>query len=322
VGITLHGGEPLLMPKKKFESICDRFYQELSPKVKEFDLSMQTNGVLIDKDWIKIFETYKIKLGISLDGNADYNDVYRVDHKGTGSYNRVEKAIKLLQEHDCDFGILSVINPQYAPKVLYNHFVNNLGITGFDFLWPDYSHDKALPFLPIKYGIFIKEIFDCWVKDDNPNIQIRFFDSYIKKFLGTSGLIYGQGSIDLDNLHLIVIRTDGDIGPTDELMSTDPATVTWTNTNIFNTTLKQFFAVPIFKELDTAFTNSPDLCKKCCWENVCGGGGIVNRFSKKHRFNNPSVYCEGLKIFHTELFQYLIKSGISAEQLKSQLLSS
>jgi uncharacterized protein len=320
LGITFHGGEPLLIPKKIFKLICDRFYESLVPELLEFDLSIQTNGVLIDKEWIEIFEAYKIKVGISLDGPSYYNDIHRVDHKNRGSYDRVKKSINLLQASNYNFGILSVINPKYDPKILYDHFVNDLGVKGFDFLWPDFTHDKPLEFDASKYGKFINEILNCWVKDDNPEIQIRFLDSYLNKFLGSSGLIYGQGSGGTNDLHLIVIRSNGEISPTDELMSTDPKTVTSIHKDVFDTTLKEFFTLPIFAELNSAFSNAPDDCKNCCWEKVCGGGGIVNRFSKDRRFNNSSVYCEGLKLFHSEFLSYLIKSGVAVDQLKSELL--
>lgn len=104
-------------------------------------------------------------------------------------------------------------------------------------------------------------------------------------------------------------------------MSTDSATVTMTGKNVTNISLKEFFSLPIFKELEEAFANTPTACKACCWENVCGGGEIVNRFSKANRFNNPSVFCEGLKILYQEIFACLVKSGVKVEELKQRLVA-
>lgn len=244
----------------------------------------------------------------------------RVDHKGKGSYNKVEKAIKLLKKMNYDFGILSVINPTFNPKIIYDHFVRNLEIKGFDFLWPDYTHDRPPPYPAQQYGKFMVEILEEWRKDDDPNIQIRFLNSYINLFLGKSSLIYGQGAGGIDDTHLLVIRSDGDISVTDELMSTDPLTVTSINKNVFNTTLEDFLSIPIFSELNEAFINIPFPCQSCCWEKVCAGGSIVNRFSQTGRFNNPSIYCSGLKILFSEIFKYLIESGIPLTQIQNRLI--
>ena len=60
------------------------------------------------------------------------------------------------------------------------------------------------------------------------------------------------------------LRSNGDLEPTDELMSTDPETVTKTNCNIFNTSLKDFLKHPIFEELrlaQTVFTYTPSVTR-------------------------------------------------------------
>ena len=75
VNIVLHGGEPLLLQK----SYLERLFQDigLNRPEKEVNIQLQTNGVLIDKDWIKLFCDYKIGVGISIDGPKYIHDLYR-----------------------------------------------------------------------------------------------------------------------------------------------------------------------------------------------------------------------------------------------------
>ncbi|WP_333023138.1 hypothetical protein [Wolbachia endosymbiont of Pentidionis agamae] len=54
-----------------------------------------TNGILIDTEWIKIFKEYGIGVGISLDGTKNLSDTYRLDKKGNGTYERVVSKIRL-----------------------------------------------------------------------------------------------------------------------------------------------------------------------------------------------------------------------------------
>ena len=149
--------------------------------------------------------------------------------------------------------------------------------------------------------------------------------SFLGQLIGEERLIYGIGAVNQENeeslFPIITIRSNGDLEPTDELMSTDPETVTKTNCNIFNTSLKDFLKHPIFEELRLAQTVLPLECQKCCWGKVCGGGGLVNRFSKENRFNNPSVYCEGLKDLFSHLTSYLLNSGVSLSKIESALFS-
>jgi len=178
LSISIHGGEPLLMPKDKFEALCELLFS-ISPKLDGFVLHLQTNGTLLDKEWIDIFRKFQIKVGISL------------DHSGHGSYYKTEKAIKLLQKERYDFGVLSVIDPTNDAEIIYNHLVKTLNINGIDFLWPDFTHDRRPPYSAEKYGEFINKMFNIWTINDDPNTRIRFLNSYINLFLGSEGLIYG-----------------------------------------------------------------------------------------------------------------------------------
>ena len=318
--IGFHGGEPLLLGKKEFVLVCTKFIEELSPLCK-LEFNIQTNGTLIDIEWIKIFQKFHIDVGLSIDGPQEYHDQYRVDHFGNGSYNRILKNIDLLNKNFSQgFGALSVINSTRNARKIYRHFVDELKIKSFDLLFPDFHYSNNKTINAKAYGKFICDVFDEWVKDDNPTIKVRFLNSYLQLFLGGDSLIYGIGSEKHLSLPLISIRSNGNLSPTDELMSTHPETVTYTGCNVFDTSLKKFLQHNIFKEISFAQQNLPEECKNCCWSNVCGGGGITNRFSIKNRFDNPSIYCEGLKLFYSKVLKYLLESGIPLKQLKKQLI--
>lgn len=201
------------------------------------------------------------------------------------------------------------------PELIFNHFIKDLGIDGVDFLWPDFTHDTPPPYPARMYGIFISEILKIWSTHGDARVRIRFIDSYVRMFLGKEGIIYGEGANSVSGYPIFVIRSDGEISPSDELMSTEPYTVMKTGKNILNTTLKEFFMLPIFQELQDAVSNPPSICLQCCWEKVCGGGSITNRFSKDNRFNNASVYCDGLKIFFSAVLQELVNAGITVEAI-------
>ncbi|NRB11408.1 MAG: radical SAM protein [Rickettsiaceae bacterium] len=318
INIGFHGGEPLLYGRKKLDDLCTKLSAKLSSKVK-LTFSLQSNGLLIDERWIDIFKKHSIGLGISVDGPKEYNDKYRVDFQGNGSYDILLQKIELLHNLSMRFGILSVINPDIGGLEMYNFITKDLKIKSFDVLFPHLTHDEE-PMHNIKnFGKFLVDLFNVWVSDDNRKVRIRLFESFLRLFMGRRRLLYGLGATKDLALPLVTIRGDGDLEPVTGLMYTDPQTVTKTGFNIKDINLNDFLKVPIFQEIAKAQLELPEKCKNCCWEHVCGGGNIIDRFSKKNRFNNPSTYCQALQELFSHMAKYLLNCGVSFNKLNETL---
>lgn len=89
--IDFHGGEPLMMKKHRFDEMCNLFKDHLEGIV-DLKFAMQTNAMLIDDEWLKIFAKHEIGIGISLDGPKHIHDIHRIDHRGRGTYDQRSKA--------------------------------------------------------------------------------------------------------------------------------------------------------------------------------------------------------------------------------------
>lgn len=92
--IAFHGGEPCLIGPERFDAWCSRARAALRELVR-LQLIIQTNGTLLDARWIELFLKHKISVGISMDGPKQIHDAVRVDHRGCGSYNQVERGLRL-----------------------------------------------------------------------------------------------------------------------------------------------------------------------------------------------------------------------------------
>lgn len=318
IDIGFHGGEPLLYGRENLRDLCEALISSLSSKVK-LRFTLQTNGLLITKQWIELFKEYSIDIGISIDGPKKYHDQHRIDFQGRGSYDRLLNKIELLHESSMRFGVLTVINPEISGKDLYNFITKELKVNSFDILLPHLTHDQIATHTMSQYAQCLVEIFNIWTAADNPCINIRFFNSFLRIFLGYERLIYGIGATNKLSLPLITIRGDGELGPATGLMYTDPDTVTNTGANIKDVSLKQLMDYPIFLELAKAQIEMPEKCQSCCWENICAGGNIIDRFGKKNRFNNPSSYCYALQEFYSHMTKYLLISGIPLAKINERL---
>lgn len=88
-GMCLHGGEPLMMPKQDVRALLLKM-KEVTGKS-----TIQTNGVLIDNDFIEIFKECSTTVGLSYDGPGELSE-YRFHklRKNPKIEEKIEKMVK------------------------------------------------------------------------------------------------------------------------------------------------------------------------------------------------------------------------------------
>ncbi len=287
--VYLHGGEPLLVGKKKFISIVEKL-KDLENSTFKIKLSIQTNGILIDHEWCDIFIKYSITVGISLDGTKEYNDINRLDFKGNGTYDSVIKGIEIcnykLKNHP--FGILTVLNTNSNPTSTYDHF-KDLGILGLDFLLLDENYDQFDNLNIGKSAQWLIVVFELWIKEKD-YLSIRFFEVIIRAVFGGS---YHVDLLGSSTNNVLVVETNGAVEAVDVLKICGEK-FTKNDLDVY----KNQFNDALHNNLAKIYYNSgkylPKKCLACPVNSVCGGGFIAHRYSSKNGFNNPSVYCEDL----------------------------
>lgn len=103
-----HGGEPLLLPSSFYRAAMDYAKDKLPGYQVQFKI--QTNGFLVDDEWIKLFKDYDISVGISLDGPAHIHDASRKTHAGQATHAQIMDNIKALHQAGIWVGVLTVIS--------------------------------------------------------------------------------------------------------------------------------------------------------------------------------------------------------------------
>lgn len=284
---------------------------------------MQTNGMLLSHAWLSLLEEFQVNLSISLDGPKLIHDKYRIDHAGRGTFDRVINKIETLRQHKYfsskGFSVLSVVSELFEAKKIYEFFINELGLKSVDFLIPDNIHGDHLNFKPNQLGEFLSDLFKIWINDRPNEISIRYFNGILNRFFGKPYYTYGHGSTkDLNCLPLITVSSDGSLSPSDEFRSTTTELME-TQMKCSTSTLDELLEHDNFKRIDDALNTLPDACSSCTWNKVCQGGGLVNRYSSISGFNNPSVFCQDLKILYRTISIELLQRGMNVEHMISNL---
>jgi uncharacterized protein len=292
--MILHGGEPLLAGVDRIRYFIEKA-RELTKDI-ELDIvfSMQTNAILITKEWCDFFNEYDISIGISIDGEKEINDKFRVDHKGRGSYDNIVKGIRVVNEHYKEqLGVLSVIDIDSDPVKSLMHLIS-LEAKRVDFLFPDNNYADP-PQRPVSgnsetpYGDWLVRLYDHW-NSLPPEIkpELRLFINIIYNFCSVD---VSSDSMGGGERHVLVIETNGDIESVDSLKICGD-NFTKGNVNINRDEIEAAFGLRLANLYYDSATNVSKKCNTCPIFSYCGGGFIPHRYSTDNEFNNPTIYCK------------------------------
>ncbi|URM88973.1 radical SAM protein [Streptomyces sp. MRC013] len=199
--VELHGGEPLLLGKDRMRRVLDTLRSECASVSLHF--AMQTNGLLLDEEWLDLFGDYGVSFGISLDGPPEIADRYRTKRGGGGSTRELLRTIAGLRKtrgavfDELFGGCLAVIDPSCDGAGLVDWFVEN-GFGTFDFLLPDGNranppHGWTGSSAP--YRRFLIEAFDRWYTLGDRAPRIRTFEQMMMGRMGRKVRLDALGEI-------------------------------------------------------------------------------------------------------------------------------
>lgn len=309
--VVLHGGEPLLLGKRKLFELLQSLREVLADT---YPISIQTNGILISDEILDICSKFKTSVAVSIDGPEHVHDRFRVGHAKEGTFAKVMEGIRLLSDHpDSSFlnaGLLAVIDPNSDPTEVYQFF-KTLPSPSVDFLYRDGNFDK-LPMgktsiFSVEYGDWMVRLLDEYLSDTSP-LPIRILDDMMKVLLGGTGSKEGMGLTDFG---ILIIDTDGTVMKNDTLKSSYNGADKFENKlNIKDGSLIQFIKSDEYLRYKKMQRPTHPNCTNCPNLNVCGGGMILHRWSKENQFDNPSIYCSD-QIYLIEALQNRISNLIN-----------
>lgn len=185
------GGEPTLLGLDFYKKAIE-YQNKYNRNNVQISNSIQTNGILINDAWAHFFSRNNFLVGLSIDGNKDIHDLFRLDPQGKGTFLQCIRAINILTSNKVNFNILSVVTRQLAshPDKLWNFYKKHNFryiqlIPCLDGLNESPSNNRYS--LDIKtFGKFLCRFFDLWYKDfiQGNYYSVRTFDNYIRILMG------------------------------------------------------------------------------------------------------------------------------------------
>lgn len=301
LSIAFQGGEPTLAGLKFFESFV-AYLREQSKKV-QVNFAIQTNGILINEKWCQFLKENHFLVGLSIDGNETYHNLYRVDDHQKGTYSRVLQAKELFDEYSIDYNVLCVLtNPlaKEAKKVfrfLLDHHIEYVQfIPCLNDLESTERNEYALT--PKRFASFYKQLLHLWIQEleEGNYISIKLFDDVfnllVNHQVNACGLT-GHCGVQY------VIEADGSVYPCDFYVLDE-----YRLGYIQEETLKELFNKENAMKFICSRQELPSYCLSCPYKALCGGG--CKRMEDAMYVNKENNFC-GYQTFLKDFLNNLEK---------------
>lgn len=295
--IAFQGGEPTLAGLDFYRDLVAYVTAHENPKKLKIHYALQTNGYLINEEWAAFLGENHFLVGVSLDGLKEIHDRYRLDAAGKGTYQRVISAIRLLEKHQVEYNILTVVTAATARngQKIYNYFKkNHFGYQQYiECLDPigeePGQHEYSLT--PEKYGEFLKSMFDAWYLDMRSGTYVynRYFENLMMIMAGQQPESCNMRGVCGKQW---VFEADGSVYPCDFY-----ALDQWRLGNIQENSFEEMDE----KRDELGFIQwsmrQQEDCQKCRWFGLCRNGCRRNREPVTAEHINRNYFCKSYQMF-------------------------
>jgi uncharacterized protein len=292
--VAWHGGEPLVVPLAWYEAATTRMAERCPPNL-QLTHRFQTNGLLLNEDWVRFFARTRARVGLSVDGPADLHDANRRTRRGRGTHEGAMRGVRLLQDHDFPFHVITVLTERALddPDRLFDFYVQN-GISDVGFNVEEIEGANTVSSLAgrgeTKFRNFIKRFFEL-VWQAPGLLKVREFESAL------GYLISDDPVSDEQNLPFAIVSVshDGAISTfSPELLGAHhPRFGGFAFGHIAKHALTDIEEAATFRTISGEIQRGVEACKRNCrYFRWCGGGAAANKLFETGRFDaTETMHC-------------------------------
>ncbi|AEF81684.1 radical SAM/SPASM domain-containing protein [Leadbettera azotonutricia] len=308
--IAFQGGEPALAGLEWFQDfmgLADAYCENRNAAIQ---YAFQTNGILLDENWALFFKQHQVLVGLSIDGSLRFHDRNRVDTEGHGTWERLLRAKKLLEDYRVEYNMLCVLTNELADhadkvwrfilqeKIDFIQFIpclENLGTAGSAIP----ANQRGNTLKPARFAKFYMQLFTLWRQELQTGhyVSIKFFDDTanwflkaIPSFCGINGRCHTQYAVE----------ADGSVYPCDFY-----ALDSWNLGNLTESTLSQLFETERNRSFLLEERGTPSVCINCKYLQACHGG--CKRMRNTMYYGENGVVC-GYKMFLDKCLEALLET--------------
>ncbi len=310
VELIFHGGEPLLLGTPFFEGIL-KLETKMLGRGHTISNYVQTNGTLVNDEWIDFFLKNNVGVSVSIDGPSRLHNANRIYRNTKGTFPRVYKNLLKMKKQGIGINALSVVTEETLKNVdeVFNFFSKGL-FDKIDFLPSVNCKNPFEAISPRQYGEFMVAVFDLWIKNKKKP-SIRFFENIIKNELRIPDSFCVTMFPKQCGTNILTIDHNGDVYPCDDFVGTKAF-------NLGNVRDKKIVdIIQDFKEGKhyNLINTLPSKCGKCEFLRLCGGGCTFHRCLESKTFDQASCFCEAYRLVFSHVNDWVKKGGLNGTRI-------
>ncbi len=294
IDLIIHGNEPLQAPDEVFKYIVENLDSRVS-------IGIQTNGTLIRESLLKILSEREELVGISvsIDPPKDVNDKVRVLHNGNGSYEKIMKGLKLLEDFGFPKYVITVITKLLVGKEkaliewYYSHDISAAKVIPVH-LPKDHPYYEELQISPENLKKFYLNLYILW-RDDYRELHLDPYAMLIKSIAMNS--IPSECSFSGACPSIITIDYDG------KITACERPNIVYGN--IHNVSLRDLLFSEERVKITEIFRNRVSFiekeCGNCKYLKFCHGGCPSENEILTGNFYSKTPFCIARKALFKQI---------------------
>ncbi len=291
--LVWHGGEPTILGLEYFKKVVE--IENAAHQVNGVVIrnSLQTNGTLLDAEWVDFFKKYDFKVGISFDGKD--SDKYRQLGEKTLS------SIKLMQKKGLKTSCMAVVaDDDYDLIENYKYFVKNGCAVEFSYVFMEGGAKGLAGLTKEKFVDKYIDFIDYWFADKN-GVDVRLIETYIAMAMGSYYRICSNSSCHGKYLSIYPDGTLYNCGR--DNMGNYP----FGNVDDINS-FSDIYESKGFKELVLGSIKRRKICKETCeFFDKCAGGCADCAVTEGELSQPPQFSCYFFKRVYAYIEQKMQK---------------
>ena len=298
-----HLGEPLAVPPKWYERAFE-IARQANTGGRKYSHSFQTNGTLINHEWIDLFKRHQVAVGVSVDGPQPIHDRLRVFRDGAPTHSKVMKGVRQLQEGGVNFAAIMVLTTyslDRADDICDFLIENNIHDIGFNIdeieginRQSSFSGSDAEA-----VGRF-KRFFGRMLErsgESGGRLRIREVWTNLRSLTKANRVDDQSDAMNSTNqpFQIFNIDSEGNFSTfCPELVAAQsPEYKNFVMGNVASDSLDDIVNNPIYQRVFKEVQTGVDQCRtQCDYWDYCGGGSPSNKFFEHGRFDvTETVTC-------------------------------
>lgn len=301
--INYFGGEPLL----KWDEIIVPLTTYIRRKFgNNFQLSMTTNGILLDEEKLEFMRTNGIGFMVSIDGDKKTQDLNRPCKNGCSSFDILAPKLPLFLKYNPSMTFRATVDHDNVTEYLNNHkFAIENGYNNAFFIvnvfskWSEKEKEELRRQIKMTADYYLELITKGKEISFNPfhtmfNKIERIKEAVASNSFRTAGeglLAYGRCGLGASKF--ASIGTDGKLYSCQEMSDNDDTGRDFIIGDIYNGTDNQK-RMEIINKFDPKRVHSSDgmKCETCPFNYICDGACSINNYFANGDLNiMPSILC-------------------------------